>query len=80
MGEAMENTTSAGICPHGRHFGEVAGDEIYPADLAARATGAAVEKGNVADVPGGLRIEVTELADRQDLGHLDVAEIAPLFG
>jgi hypothetical protein len=63
-----------------RQFGEIGGDEVDPAFLAARTRGSAEEVGGVADVVDGLRVEVAVFAQRQDLRDLYAAEVAALLG
>ena len=64
---------------HDRNVGETAGDEIEPASLSAGARGAAKEKGHMAHVLNGLRIEIAILAHRQDLRHLHIVKAATLL-
>jgi len=61
-------------------LGEIVWDEIDPAGLAAGTGGAAVEVGGVAHVVPGFRVDVAVLAQGQNLGDGDVAEVAAGLG
>ncbi|MPN37565.1 hypothetical protein SDC9_185085 [bioreactor metagenome] len=63
-----------------RQLGEIGRNEVYPAALTARARCAAKEVGVVADVGAGFRVQVGELAQRQDLADGNVAKLVTTLG